>query len=156
MDIKKLLASFNAHKVKYVVIGAAAFPVHGFDRTTQDIDIFIEPTKKNAKRAIQAMEVIGYDFQGLSIEQFLQKKTLFRQYVLDTDIHPFVTGVTWATVWRHRIRYTFEGVPGNFSSLDDLIRMKKAAGRPKDLEDLRYLEKIQELAHQRKTKRRKG
>lgn len=155
MDIKKLLASLNAHKVRYVIIGATAFPVHGFDRATQDIDIFIEPTPENGARAMEAIEAVGYDFMGLSLEQFLAKKTLFRQYVLDTDIHPFVAGVTFAEIWKHRIRGVCEGVTAHFPCLDHVIAMKYAAGRPKDLEDLRYLEKIREIKAEKKRKRAK-
>ena len=44
MDIESLLRLLNAHKVKYVIIGAAAFPVHGYARATLDVDIFIEPS----------------------------------------------------------------------------------------------------------------
>lgn len=145
MDIKKLLECFNEHKVVYVVIGATAFPVHGFDRATQDIDLFIKPTCENAERTKEALEAIGYDVTDLNVDEMLQKKVLFRQYILETDIHPFVTGVTWDSVWSHKVRSHCEGVPAYFASLDDLIIMKKAAGRAKDLEDLRYLEKIRQL-----------
>lgn len=157
MDIKKLLSSLNAHKVRYVIIGAAAFPVHGYDRATQDIDIFIEPTLVNARRTYEALESIGYDLQTIPTETLLHKKVLLRQYLLDTDIHPFVTGVTFATVWKHRVSARCEGIQTTFASLDDLIRMKQAAGRPKDKEDLRYLKKIRELSKlsTRKQSRRK-
>lgn len=150
MDIKKLLSSFNDHKVIYVVIGAAAFPVHGYDRSTQDIDLFIKPTRDNAVRARDALKSVGYDITDLSVEDLLNKKTLFRQYILDTDIHPFVKGVTFDTVWRRRVRSLCSGVPVYFSSLTDLILMKQAAGRPKDLDDLIYLNKIKKLKGRKK------
>jgi len=142
MDVKKLLSSFNAHKVVYVVIGAAAFPVHGFDRATQDIDLFIQPTRENAARAWEALRAVGYDVTDLTLDDMLQKKILFRKYILDTDVHPFVKGTTWQAVWKKRVRSRIEGIPAYFASLDDLIRMKQAAGRPKDLEDLKYLNEI--------------
>lgn len=145
MDIKKLLSSFNAHKVVYVVIGAAAFPVHGYDRATQDIDLFIEPTQKNAERAHAALKSVGYDVTDLTIEDLLNKKTLFRQYILDTDIHPYVKGITFETIWKHKVKALCEGVSAYFASLDDLIKMKTAAARPKDIEDLQYLRKIKKL-----------
>lgn len=66
MDVEKLLSSFNAHKVVYVIIGAAAFPVHGFDRATQDIDLFIQPTRENAARAWEALKAVGYDVTDLT------------------------------------------------------------------------------------------
>jgi len=48
MDTPKLLRSLNERNVRYVVIGATAFPIHGYARATLDVDIFIEPTKENA------------------------------------------------------------------------------------------------------------
>lgn len=55
MDTEGLLRSLNAHNVRYVVIGATAFPVHGYARATLDIDIFIEPTPENASRTRAAL-----------------------------------------------------------------------------------------------------
>ncbi len=38
MDIEGLLRSLNAHSVEYVIIGATAFPIHGYARATLDVD----------------------------------------------------------------------------------------------------------------------
>jgi hypothetical protein len=46
MDTESLLHSLNAHRVRYLVIGATAFPVHGYARATLDIDIFIDSTQR--------------------------------------------------------------------------------------------------------------
>jgi predicted nucleotidyltransferase len=144
MDTESLLKLLNEHNVRYVVIGATAFPVHGYARATLDIDIFIEATPENAKRTLAALMEFGYDVTDISVEDVLTKKLLIRQYVMETDIHihPFVAGVTFEDVWRNRIRDKIGQTPAYFASLDDLIRMKQAAGRPKDLEDLRMLMKL--------------
>jgi predicted nucleotidyltransferase len=142
MDTESLLQSLNAHRVRYVVIGATAFPVHGYARATLDIDIFIDATPPNARRTLTALAAIGYDVSDVTTTDLLTKKLLIRQYTLETDIHPFVTGVTFATVWRNRVRSRLGKTAANFASLNDLIRMKRAAGRPKDQEDLRVLLKL--------------
>ena len=49
MDTESLLKSLKEHKVQFVIIGATAFPVHGYSRATLDIDIFIRPEKLNAE-----------------------------------------------------------------------------------------------------------
>jgi len=72
------------------------------------------------------------------------KKLLIRQYILETDIHPFVAGVTFEEVWQNRVEDYIGQTPAQFAGLDDLIRMKQAAGRPKDLEDLRILLKLKQ------------
>lgn len=142
MDTKKLLHLLNEHKVRYVIIGGNAVIAHGFVRATKDIDFFIEPTRENAERTLKALKAFGYSVEDVTIEEALEKKLLFRGYILRTDIHPSVTGVDFETVWKNRVLISFHDENVFFSSLDDLFTMKKAAGRPQDLEDLRYLEEI--------------
>ncbi len=139
MDISSLLKSLNAQHVQYVVIGATAFPKHGFARATGDIDILIKPTQENARRTIAALARVGYDVTDLTAKEMLAKKILLRQYILATDIHPSAMGVTFETVWRNRVKDEIEGVPVFVAGLDDLIKMKRAADRAKDREDLKAL-----------------
>ncbi|MFH1024020.1 MAG: DUF6036 family nucleotidyltransferase [Planctomycetota bacterium] len=136
------MKSLNAHRVRFVVIGAAAFPVHGYSRATLDIDIFIGPTRQNAGRTWNALRAFGYDVTDLSVDDLLTKKVLIRQYLVETDIHPFVKGVTFPRVWKNRVADRYGRTRVFFASLKDLVAMKRAAGRPKDLEDLRYLERL--------------
>ncbi len=65
MDIESLLKLFNAHRVRYVIIGATAFPVFGYVRATMDLDMFIEPTEENAQKAHAALCEFGYDLDHL-------------------------------------------------------------------------------------------
>lgn len=150
MEVEGLLKSLKEHKVRFVIIGATAFPVHGYSRATLDIDIFIEPTPRNAERARDALGAFGYDMSDVSIDDLLTKKLLIRQYLVETDIHPFVKGTTFERVWANRVKSRFGRTFVWFASLDDLIQMKKAAGRAKDKEDLKFLNRIR----QRRTTRR--
>lgn len=142
MDTERLLKLLKEHKVKFVVIGATAFPVHGYSRSTLDIDIFIKPDKSNAKKTWEALKAFGYDITDVSITDLLSKKLLIRQYMVETDIHPFVKGTTFEKVWRKRVKAKFGDTFVNFASLNDLIEMKRAAGRAKDKEDLKYLRRL--------------
>ena len=142
MDTEKLLRLLKEHKVDFVIIGATAFPVHGYARATLDIDIFLRPMKENAEKAWSALKKFGYEMTDVSIEDLLKKKLLIRQYAVETDIHPFVKGVSFDHVWKNKVRAKFGNTFVYFASLDDLIKMKKSAGRPKDLEDLKILREI--------------
>jgi len=144
MDTESLLKSLNAHNARFVVIGTTAFPVHGYARSTLDIDLFIEPTEENAKRVLAALSDFGYDVTDLSVEDVLTKKILIRQYLLETDLHPFVAGISFEEVWEYRIPDQIGETPAYFAGLDDLIAMKRAAGRPKDMEDLRVFLALKE------------
>lgn len=145
MDTESLLKLLKENKVDFVVIGATAFPVHGYARTTLDIDIFVKPTRENAERVWKALKKFGYDMTDITIEDLLTKKLLIRQYAVETDIHPHVKGISFDEVWKNKIREKFGKTFVYFAGLDDLIKMKKAAGRTKDLEDLKMLQEIKKI-----------
>ncbi len=142
MDTESLLKSLKEHGVKFVIIGATAFPVHGYSRATLDIDIFMKPETSNAEKTLSALKNFGYDVQDIAVEELLTKKILIRQYLVETDIHPYVKGVSFEEVWKNKVKAKFGDTFAWFASLNDLIKMKRAAGRPKDREDLKYLLKL--------------
>lgn len=51
-------------------------------------------------------------------------------------------GINFEDAWKNKVRAKFGDTFAYFASLDDLIKMKRAAGRPKDREDLKYLKKL--------------
>jgi len=144
MDIENLLKLLKEHKVRFVIIGATAFPVHGYSRATLDIDLFIEPSQANARRTHESLKSFGYDVSEITIDDLLTKKVLIRQYLVETDIHPFVKGISFDRIWANRVKAKFGDVFVWFASLDDLIKMKQAARRPKDIEDLKFLRRLKQ------------
>ena len=149
MDTESLLKSLNARDVEYVIIGATAFPIHGYSRATLDIDIFIRPTEENVNNTWQALRDFGYDMTDVSAQEMLCNKILIRQYLIETDIHPFVEGITIDEVWKNKVVGKIGRTPAYFASLDDLIKMKKAAGREKDREDLKILLRLKQKQRDR-------
>ncbi len=143
MDIKHLLRSLLDHKVKFLVIGAWALPAYGRTRFTKDVDVFFEPTKANAKRLVNALADVGYDgITDVPLEIVLSKKILMRDYVLQADSHPSVKGASFKQAWKNKVEANIEGLKVFVPSLDNLIAMKEAAGRPLDLLDLEYLYEV--------------
>jgi predicted nucleotidyltransferase len=142
MDTEHLLKLLKENRAIFLVIGASAFPVYGYARATLDVDLFVKPDLKNIKKVMKALTEFGYDIKDLSPEDFLKHKILIRQYTLEADIHPFVKGITFEEAWKNRISAKFGETRVNFPSLDDMIKMKKAAGRNIDIEDLKYLKEI--------------
>ncbi len=149
MKIEDLIKLLNEQSAEYIIIGAQALATHGYVRATEDLDILINPTENNITRVRAALEAFGYDTTDASLEDFQTKKILFRQYWYDVDIHPFASGADTQEALKNKFPGSFEGVPTYFASLDDLIKMKKAAGRPQDLEDLKYLEEIKRQLKQK-------
>lgn len=142
MDTEKLIQLLKENNVIFVIIGATALPVYGYARATLDIDLFIKPNLNNIKRTMKALREFGYDLMDLSPEDFLKNKILIRQYIVEADFHPFVKGVSFEEIWKNKIKAKFGKNEVYFPSLDDMIKMKKAAGRAIDREDLKYLKKI--------------
>ncbi len=149
MRTEQLLKLLKENRVKFVIIGATAFPIHGYSRATLDIDVFIEPEKGNAQKTWKALREFGYDVADITVGDLLTKKVLIRQYVVETDIHPIVKGVTFARVWKNKVKARFGKTFVWFASLDDLIAMKEAASRAKDIEDLKYLRQLKKRSRVR-------
>ncbi len=143
--IERLLSSLNAASVRYLIIGATAFAAHGWVRATADLDLLIAPDKDNVRRLRGVLSDFGYDTSDATDDDFIEYKILLRQYDLPLDLHPFVAGLdSFDEAWSNRKVAELGDVSAPFASLDDLIRMKQAAGRPKDLEDLRHLQRLRD------------
>jgi len=143
-QIEHLLRSLNEADVRYVIIGATAFAAHGWVRATADLDLFVASDEQNIGRLRAALVDFGYDVADASADDFRQYKILLRQYDLPLDIHPFVEGISsFEEVWNRRVTASLGHVTAPFAALDDIVRMKRAAHRPKDIEDLKHLERLQ-------------
>ena len=144
-QIERLLSSLNAADVRYVIIGATAFAAHGWVRATADLDLFIDVATENIERLHKTLAAFGYDLADATPDDFARYKILLRQYDLPLDTHPFVSGdFSFGDVWGRRVMARVGEIEAPFASLDDIIAMKRAAGRPKDAEDLLQLEKLRE------------
>ena len=136
MDTEKLLRSLKENKVDFVVIGATAFPVYGYARATLDIDIFVKAEMENIKRLKKALQDFGYDLSDVSHEDLLKNKLLIRQYLVETDIHPFVKGITFEDIWRNKISAKFGETAVYFPCLgrhdphEESGRPGQGSGRP--------------------------
>ena len=67
MDIENLLKLLKESRVRFVIIGAMAFPAHGYSRVTLDTDLFIDATRENAENTLRALKIFGYDVWGMLI-----------------------------------------------------------------------------------------
>ena len=77
-DFKELLSVFNAHNVKYLVVGAYAVSLHAKPRTTKDLDILVKPDAENAKAAYAAPGQFGAPLEGLTFADFAEPGWFFR------------------------------------------------------------------------------
>ncbi len=138
------------NKVNYLMIGGVAVNLHGYHRTTNDIDIWLEDTSLNRKNLRAAFKKYGMgDYQILETLEFISGWTTFRlDNHLEIDIMTSVKGLE---------KYSFDDaynlasiadildVKVPFLHINQLIESKKAANRSKDQVDVIELEKIKKL-----------
>ncbi len=143
-DFKELLELLNENGVEYLLIGGYAVGMHGYVRSTTDIDFFVSSDKENAKKLVMALTEFGFAGTTLSIDLFTRKDSLVIMGVepLAVDILNYLTGVDFETAYRQRKLIICEGIEVSVINLADLITNKIATGRLKDLADVEYLKRI--------------
>lgn len=142
-DFAEILFELSAAGADYIIVGAFAVAAHGNPRATGDIDIWVRPTRDNAARVLQALRAFGAPLFGLTVDDLVDEQTVFQIGVAPVriDILAGIDGVTFEAAWPRRVRATLGTAQTSVLSLVDLATNKRAAGRPKDLADLVWIEK---------------
>jgi len=142
-DFKELLSAFNAHQVRYLIVGGYAVSFHAQPRATKDIDLLIDPAEANGDAVYAALAEFGAPLQGLSAKDFREPGSFFRMGTPPkmVDILSRISGVDFEAAWGRRVEGEIEeGLTAPFISREDLLAAKRAAGRPEDLADVSALE----------------
>ncbi len=140
-DLKELLRAFQAHGVKYLVVGGYAYGVHAEPRATKDLDIFIQRDEENSVAVYRALAAYGAPVGGLSPADFRDGSCFqIGQPPGRVDILQQIDGVTFDEAWQNRVEGFIDGeIRVAVLSRDDLIRNKLASGRDQDLLDVKKL-----------------
>jgi hypothetical protein len=143
-DLKEFFRLLNVSRVEYVIVGGYAVAFHGFVRATKDIDVLFHNTPSNIKRLISALAGFGISEASMDANTFSEQGRIVRMGSppLMIELINAVGGVTFAHIWKNRVQGTYGDVPVCFISRIDLLRNKKAAGRPQDLRDIEELGRL--------------
>jgi hypothetical protein len=160
LDPGKILRALDRNSVEFVLIGALAARLHGFPRLTADADITPATDRPNMDRLAKALRELRAKVYTESVPEGLEfdcsAQTLSRANMwnlvtnagrIDLAFKPAGTE-GYKDLASSAERFEAYGVEFLAASVDDIIRSKEAAGRPKDREDLAILR-----AMQRKTER---
>jgi hypothetical protein len=142
--------SLNDKEVKYIMVGGFATRLHGFNRSTDDLDIWLLDTPENRKNLRNAFNELGYgDFPALEKMEFLPGWTTFYiDHDIELDIMTSMKGLesfSFSECFEVASIADFEGVLVPFLHINQLIENKKAVNRAKDQIDVIELEKIRKL-----------
>ena len=100
-DFKELLSVLNAHRVKYLVVGAYAVSIHAQPRATKDLDILVKADAENGKAVFTALAEFGAPLQGLTPADFAEPGSFFRmgRAPVGVDILTTIPGVEFDAAW---------------------------------------------------------
>jgi len=140
-DFLELLRAFENHKVRYVVIGGYAVGIHAEPRYTRDLDILIEPSEVNAKRILKALTDFGAPTENLTIKDLATPGLLYVFGIppLRVDILNRIKGINPALIIKRGKRIKVGDTSLKVVCLEDLVKLKKLAGRPQDKADVAKL-----------------
>ena len=144
LDIWKYFFQYN---VRYITIGGFAVNIYGYNRSTGDIDIYLDDTQENRINLRNAFVEIGLgDFESIETMQFISGWTDFTlSYGLRLDIMINVKGLedkSFDDLLDAATVVMIDEIPVKFIDYENLIIAKKAANRPKDILDIEELNKL--------------
>ena len=145
-DFRKFLLALNKNDVRYVLIGGYSVIYHGFPRTTGDLDIFVDISKKNYNNLVKAFEDFQMPLFDMTEDSFLNESDInvytFGRPPVCIEILKEISGFKFEEIYHNSIKVIFEEIPMRIIHLKDLIRNKKISGRAKDLNDLENLSEL--------------
>jgi hypothetical protein len=155
---KKIFQALNKAKIRYLVVGGVAANLHGVERATADLDLIVHLAESNLLKFAKTMTKIGYRPKAPVKAEDFAKKELRQQWIREKNMivfsfinpkeplemidifvkHP----LPFESTYKRRQRKKAFGIFIPVMHIKDLIKLKQDAGRPKDLYDIGFLERI--------------
>lgn len=145
-DYRDMIECLQREGVEFMLVGGYAVALHGWPRTTFDIDFWIMANPQNAAAVMRALKAFGAPLMDLTEEDFHRPGMVFQigTEPQRIDILSAVSGVAYEDAVSRALKMEVDGLTLKVISLDDLIANKRASGRPKDIVDAMTLEKMKE------------
>ena len=144
-DFRDLLVALADAGADFLLIGGWAVAVHGRPRATEDLDVFVRATPDNADRVFRALAAFGAPVaaHGVSRQDFAEEGYGYRFGVKPNLIEVLTTisGIDFDAAREGALIVDIDGRAVPIIGREPLVRNKLAAARPKDLEDVRWLER---------------
>ena len=153
-QLERLLAALNGAGVDYIIVGGVAARAHGSARLTDDLDVSYSRNAANLERLVVALAPLRPYLRGappgLPFDWSVSTLRAGLNFTLATTVGSIdllgeiIGGGTYERLLPHALKITLFGDEVRLLNLPWLIRVKRAAGRPKDLEVIAELEALQE------------
>jgi uncharacterized nucleotidyltransferase DUF6036 len=157
-DFLTVLAEFQERNIRYVLVGGLAVLLHGVDRLTADVDLVVDLAPEQATKAVETLLALGFksnapvdarQFADAAVRKRWQTESgmlvlsfwdpenrrptvdLFAEYPMDFE-----------SLYKDSLLLPLSTTNVRVASVDHLIAIKQAAGRPKDLDDVNRLTEL--------------
>ena len=137
-DFREFVGSFNAHEVRYLVVGGYALAAHGLPRATGQFDAWVWVGGDNAERVLAALTAFGFGALGPRGRRLRSPglDCAARVSAYRIDILTSIDGVEFDDAWSHRLSIEVGCLPLELIGRDDLVRNKVGANRRQDRVDV--------------------
>ena len=152
--LERLLGALHSARVECIVVGGIAARIHGSARVTQDVDLVYARDERNLSRLVRALKPFKPYLRGaprgLPFEWSVATLRAGLNFTLTTTVGDIdllgeiVGGGRFENLRSHTISVRVFGQDTLVLDLPWLIRVKRAAGRPRDLEAIAELEALAE------------
>lgn len=160
-----VVRGLNEGGVRYLIVGGLAVNAHGHIRYTNDLDLVIGLEPVNIRRGLEVLALLGYrpripvtgeQFANAELrKQWIREKglmvlNLWCEQRRETPVDVFVQEPFdfAAEIQAARHFPLGENLTAPFVTLPTLFRMKREAGRPRDLLDIDELTRIEQIRHE--------
>ena len=146
LDFVEMLSELSATGAEFLVVGAHALAAHGYPRATGDLDIWVRADATNGARVIESLRRFGAPLFDLTVEDLTNPGTVFQIGTAPAriDILTGVSGISFEEAWPRRTTIEIGPLLVGVIGREDMIRNKRATGRPQDLVDADRLERDRE------------
>jgi len=128
--------------IRYIVVSGAAVVLHGYERPIADLDLVIDPTPAEAKRAIWVLTACGF---VANLPLPLSLVTVMRMFDrLNREVDVFMRyAIPFEEMWANSFKVPLRDSLARILSLEHLVRVKRFSNRPHDLKDIEKLLSLQ-------------
>ncbi len=146
-DFEDFISLCNKYELEYLVIGGFAVSVHGYPRTTKDLDLCINKTEANAKKILAILIDFGFGSLNFKMEDFLKEGVIAQlgYEPIRIDILNDLNGIDFNFAFENKRVVNMNGVPTNFIGYNELLINKERTGREQDLLDVKKLKERNKL-----------
>ena len=139
-DLRNLCRALNEHGVRYVVIGGFAIRAANYNRHTMDIDLILDASPENEKRAFAVLATLpDHTVSELQPGELSRYQVIRIAYEIVVDLMRSAGGILYEEAARNAVVRDVDGVQIPFASPQLLWRMKAGTHREKDAADLVFL-----------------